>query len=90
MRIAVSLLENQLQLIIHGWRDDRAVLQTKLREWNDLYEVEIVNEISIPVDDWVSDLVTTLAAENLDISTQKAKEALGSVASVKVKGVKIN
>lgn len=53
-------------------------------------EVEIVDEISIPVDDWLNDPFATSIAENLDISTEKAREALGSVASVKVKGVKIN
>ena len=53
-------------------------------------EVEIVDEISIPVDDWVSHPFTTSVAEKLDISTEQVKEALGSAASVKVKGVKIN
>jgi arsenite methyltransferase len=51
-------------------------------------EVEIVDEISIPVDDWVSDPVAASVADNLDITTEKAREALGSVASVKVKAFK--
>ncbi len=51
-------------------------------------EVEIVNETSIPVADWVSDPFAASLAENLKTSTEKAREALGSAASVKVKGVK--
>jgi SAM-dependent methyltransferase len=53
-------------------------------------EVEIVDEISIPVADWVSDPFAALLAENLGTSTEEAREALGAAASVKVKGVKIN
>ncbi len=52
-------------------------------------EVEIVDEISIPVADWVSDPFAASLAENLKTSTEKAREALGAAASVKVKGVKI-
>ena len=51
-------------------------------------EVEIVDEISIPVDDWVSDPVAASVADNLDISTETAREALGAAASVKVKAFK--
>ncbi len=53
-------------------------------------EVEIVDEISIPVADWVSDPFAASLAENLKTSTEKAREALGAAVSVKVKGVKIN
>jgi SAM-dependent methyltransferase len=53
-------------------------------------EVEIVDEMSIPIDDWVSDPVAASITEKFDVSNDKAKQALGSVASVKVKGVKIN
>ncbi len=52
-------------------------------------EVEIVNEISVQVEDWVSEPVVLAAVEKLGITIEEAKEALGSVASVKVKGVKI-
>jgi SAM-dependent methyltransferase len=51
-------------------------------------EVEIVNEISIPVADWVSDPFAASIAENLKTSTEKAREALGSAESVKVKAFK--
>jgi SAM-dependent methyltransferase len=61
-----------------------------LKEDAGFKEVEIVNEISIPVADWVSDPFAASLAENLKTSTEKAREALGAAASVKVKGVKIN
>ena len=52
-------------------------------------KVEIIDEISIPVDDWISDQVAASYGEKLDISSEKVKEVLGSAASVKVKAVKI-
>ncbi len=51
-------------------------------------EVEIVNEISIPVADWVSDPFAASLAENLKTSTKKARKALGSAESLKVKAFK--
>jgi SAM-dependent methyltransferase len=51
-------------------------------------EVEIVDEISIPVDAWVSDPVAESIVEKLKITRDEVKEVLGSVVSVKVKGVK--
>lgn len=51
-------------------------------------EVEIVDERSIPFDDWVNDPIATSITETLNMSTEKAKEIFGSVVSVKVKGVK--
>jgi hypothetical protein len=51
-------------------------------------KVEIVDEISIPVDDWVSDPLAASIAEKLKMSTEKKKEVLGSVVSVKIKAVK--
>ena len=52
-------------------------------------KVEIIDEISIPVDDWISDQVAASYGEKLDISPEKVKEVLGLAASVKVKAVKI-
>ena len=52
------------------------------------HDVEIVDEISVPVDAWVSDPVAEAIVEKLKITRDEVKEALGSVVSVKVKGIK--
>jgi SAM-dependent methyltransferase len=51
-------------------------------------EVGIVNETSIPVDEWFNDPITKSVTKKLKVSSEQAKEVLGSVISVKVKGVK--
>jgi SAM-dependent methyltransferase len=51
-------------------------------------DVSIVSETSIPVDEWVNDPAVHSITEKLNISTDQAKEVLGTVASVKVKGLK--
>jgi len=51
-------------------------------------EVEIVSEVSIPVDDWISDQVAASYGEKSGIPSEKVKESLGSASSVKVKAVK--
>ncbi|MDH4028750.1 MAG: arsenite methyltransferase [Nitrospirota bacterium] len=51
-------------------------------------DVEIVDEIAIPADTWVSDPLAAEVAEKLKISSAEVKDVLGSVVSVKVKGTK--
>lgn len=51
-------------------------------------EVGIVNETSIPVDEWFNDPIAESVTKKLKVSSEQAKEVLGSVISVKVKGVK--
>ena len=51
-------------------------------------DVSIVNEISIPVEEWVNDPITKLITDKLKMSPGQAKEVLSSVVSVKVKGIK--
>jgi SAM-dependent methyltransferase len=51
-------------------------------------EIEPVDQVSIPVDDWISDPFVTSIAEKMELSVDQAKEALGSIVSLKVKAVK--
>jgi len=51
-------------------------------------EVSIVSETSIPVDEWLNDPIAESVINKLKVSSEQAKEVLGSVISVKVKGVK--
>jgi hypothetical protein len=51
-------------------------------------EVSIVSETSIPVDEWFNDPIAESVINKLKVSSEQAKEVLGSVISVKVKGVK--
>lgn len=51
-------------------------------------DVKIVDEATVSLDFWTYDPIAQTATENLKISPEKAKEALSSIASVKVKGVK--
>jgi SAM-dependent methyltransferase len=51
-------------------------------------KVGIVNETSVPVDQWFNDPVAESVINKLKVSSEQAREVLGSVISVKVKGVK--
>jgi SAM-dependent methyltransferase len=51
-------------------------------------DVSIVDELSIPVEEWVNDPIATSITEKLKVTTEEAREVLSSVVSVKVKGVK--
>ena len=51
-------------------------------------EVSIVSETSIPVDEWFNDPIAESVINKLKVSSEQAKEVLGSIISVKVKGVK--
>ncbi len=51
-------------------------------------EVEIVDEISVPVEEWVNDPIANSITKQLGMSPEKVKEVLRSVLSIKVKGVK--
>jgi SAM-dependent methyltransferase len=51
-------------------------------------EVEIVDEITIPVQEWINDPIAVSITDKFKISSEQAKDILSSVASVKVKGLK--
>ena len=51
-------------------------------------EVSIVSETSIPVDEWFNDPIAESVINKLKVSSEQAKEVLGSIISVKFKGVK--
>ncbi len=51
-------------------------------------EVGIVNETSIPVEEWINDPIAESVIKKLKVSSEQAKEVLGAVISVKVKGIK--
>jgi SAM-dependent methyltransferase len=51
-------------------------------------KVGIVNETSIPVEEWFNDPIAESVTKKLNVSSEQAKKVLGSVISVKVKGVK--
>lgn len=51
-------------------------------------EVDIVDELSIPVEEWVNDPIASSITEKLKVSTEEAKEILATVLSIKVKAVK--
>jgi SAM-dependent methyltransferase len=51
-------------------------------------DTSIVDELSVPVEEWVNDPIADSITEKLGVSTEEAKEVLGSVKSIKVKGFK--
>ncbi len=51
-------------------------------------DVSIVGETSVPVDEWINDPIAEGVINTLKISSDQAKEVMGSIISVKVKGVK--
>jgi SAM-dependent methyltransferase len=53
-------------------------------------EVSIVDEMTIPVEEWVNDPIAESIAGKLKMSPEQVKEVLGTVMSVKVKAVKKN
>ncbi|UCH81800.1 MAG: arsenite methyltransferase [Nitrospiraceae bacterium] len=53
-------------------------------------EVSIIEEMTIPIEEWVNDPIAASITEKLNISAEEAKDILGTVASVKVKGIKGN
>jgi SAM-dependent methyltransferase len=53
-------------------------------------EVSIVDEMTIPVEEWVNDPIAESIAGKLKMSPEQVKEVLSTVMSVKVKAVKKN
>ena len=51
-------------------------------------KVSIVSETSIPVEEWFNDPIAESVTKKLKVSSEEAQEILGSISSVKVKGVK--
>jgi SAM-dependent methyltransferase len=51
-------------------------------------KVGIVNETAIPVEEWFNDPIAESVTKKLKVSSEQAKEILGSVISIKVKGIK--
>jgi len=51
-------------------------------------DVDIVDELSIPVEEWVNDPIGTSITEKLKISEAEAQDILASVLSIKVKAIK--
>ncbi len=51
-------------------------------------DVDIVDELSIPADEWINDPIGTSITEKLKISEAEAKDILASVLSIKVKAIK--
>jgi SAM-dependent methyltransferase len=51
-------------------------------------EVSIINETPVPVDEWIHDPAAEAAVKKLNVSLDQARDILGSVISVQVKGVK--
>jgi SAM-dependent methyltransferase len=50
--------------------------------------VSIVAETAVPVDEWINETAVKSITERLNISTNQAREVLGTIASVKVRGLK--
>jgi len=48
----------------------------------------IVSETSIPVEEWINDPKAESVTKKLKVSSAQAKEVLGSISSIKVKGIK--
>jgi arsenite methyltransferase len=48
----------------------------------------IVSETSIPVEEWINDPIAESVTKKLKVSSAQAKEVLGSISSIKVKGIK--
>jgi SAM-dependent methyltransferase len=53
-------------------------------------DVGIVDELTIPVEEWVNGPIATSITEKLNISTEEAEDIPGTVLSIKVKGIKGN
>ena len=51
-------------------------------------EVRVVSETSVPVKEWLNDSIAESVTTKLKISSEQAKEVLGSISSIKVKGIK--
>ncbi len=51
-------------------------------------EVGVVSETSIPVEEWFDKSISESVTKKLNTSSEQAKEVLGSIISIKVKGVK--
>lgn len=51
-------------------------------------DTSIVGELSVPVEEWINDPIADSITEKLGVSTDEAKEVLGLVKSIKVKGFK--
>jgi len=51
-------------------------------------EVVIVDEMSIPVEEWINDPIASSITEKLKVSTGEAKEILASVMRINIKAVK--
>jgi SAM-dependent methyltransferase len=52
------------------------------------HDVEIADEVRIPLDLWLTDSTIQKAMKDLKIIPEKAKEILGNIASIKLKGIK--
>lgn len=51
-------------------------------------DVCIVDEVNVPVEEWVNDPIVKTITEKMNVTIEQAKEVLNTVASVKVKAVK--
>jgi ubiquinone/menaquinone biosynthesis C-methylase UbiE len=55
-----------------------------------LKDVKIVDEVKVSLDIWLNDSTIQQAMKDLKITHEKAKEILGNIASIKIRGVKPN
>ncbi len=51
-------------------------------------DINIIGEVTIPVEEWVNDPIASSITEKLQISVEEAREILNSVISIKVKAFK--
>jgi hypothetical protein len=51
-------------------------------------DINIIGEVTIPVEEWVNDPIASSITEKLQISAEEAREILNSVISIKVKAFK--
>lgn len=51
-------------------------------------DVCIVDEVNVPVEEWMNDPIVKTITEKMNVTIEQAKEVLNTVASVKVKAVK--
>jgi len=51
-------------------------------------DINIIGEVTIPVEEWVNDPIASSITEKLQISAEEVREVLDSVASIKVKAFK--
>lgn len=51
-------------------------------------EVSIVDELSVPVEEWVNDPIASSITEKLNMSNEEARDVLSSIVSVKIKAEK--